>query len=302
MVLLGLVASGCSPDLSPNTYNAGAVQQANKAEQGVVVGVRLVDVRVAGTTGAMVGGAAGGLAGAQAGNGTASAFGAIGGSLIGGLIGTGVERTAGDTRAYEYIVRKANKELVSVTQKDDPPLAIGQHVLVIVGTQARIVADYTVPLSPEKPEGVPEKPEVAKDAAHDSVPVPPVAGGTAEVSSPRATAPAESVLSAVSAPAAPSDHSPPAATSTAAAPSLAPTRLTPPPPAPAAPQPLPPQPALPPPAAASSDPAASAAVSAPTPPPLAPTSPLAPTRLTPPAPAPAPVAAAGEPPATAPTQ
>ena len=176
-LLLGLAVAACAPDYSPNTYNTSAVQQANKAEQGVVVGVRNVDVKASGSTGAVVGGAAGGIAGAQVGTGTASAFGALGGSLVGGLIGTGVEHAAGDTTAYEYIVRKANKELVSVTQKDDPPLAIGQHVLVIAGAQARIVPDYTVTVPPEAPE-------VAKDSAHpaghDAGPVPPAAGGPAE--------------------------------------------------------------------------------------------------------------------------
>ena len=150
-LLLGLMAAGCSPDISPNTYSAAAVQQANKADQGVVVGVREVNVRVDGTTGAIVGGAAGGIAGSQAGNGATSAFGALGGSLIGGLIGTGAEHAMGDTKAYEYIV-KTSKELVSVTQKDGTPLAIGQRVLVIAGRQARIVPDYTVSLPPETPD------------------------------------------------------------------------------------------------------------------------------------------------------
>lgn len=180
-LLLGLAASGCSPDLSANTYNSAAVQQANKAEQGVVVGVRKVDVRVSGATGAVVGGAAGGIAGAQVGTGAASAFGALGGSLIGGLIGTGVEHAGGDTTAYEYVVRKANKELVSVTQKDDPPLAIGERVLVIGGSQARIVPDYTVSL--------PEKPEVAKESLRELGPVPPVAGGTPPATASQATPP-----------------------------------------------------------------------------------------------------------------
>lgn len=177
VLLLGLAAAGCSPDLSPNTYNSGAVQQANKAEQGVIVGVRKVDVRVSGATGAVVGGAAGGIAGSQIGNGPTSAFGALGGSLIGGLIGAGVEHAAGDTGAFEYIVRKANKDLVSVTQKDDPPLAVGEHVLVIAGSQARIVPDYTVSLPSETPE--PAKPTPG--------PVPPVAGAPPAAVSPQAT-------------------------------------------------------------------------------------------------------------------
>jgi outer membrane lipoprotein SlyB len=79
------------------------------------------------------------------GGGLRTALTALGGSVVGGLVGTGIERATGDTTAYEYIVRKASSELVSVTQKDTLPLELGQKVLVIAGGQARIVPDYTVP-------------------------------------------------------------------------------------------------------------------------------------------------------------
>ena len=42
-------------------------------------------------------------------------------------------------------MRKTNRELVSVTQRDEQPLEVGLRVLVIAGVQARIVADYTLP-------------------------------------------------------------------------------------------------------------------------------------------------------------
>jgi outer membrane lipoprotein SlyB len=142
---------GCAPDYSPNTYATRAVQQANKVEQGVVVGVRNVGVTADGTVGAATGAAAGGLAGAQTPGQVAGAFGTIGGALAGGLVGTAVEHTTGDTTAFEYIVRKGNGELLSVTQKDGAPLALGQKVLVITGNQARIVPDYTVAADPAPP-------------------------------------------------------------------------------------------------------------------------------------------------------
>lgn len=143
-VVLAIALTGCSPDYSPNTYATNAVQQANKVDQGVVVGVREVGVSAGGTTGAVVGGAAGGIAGAQVGSNATSAFAALGGSLVGGIAGSAAEHVVGDTRAFEYIVRKNNGDLLSVTQKDTAPLAIGQKVLVIAGNQARVVPDYTV--------------------------------------------------------------------------------------------------------------------------------------------------------------
>ncbi len=147
-IALALAAAGCSPDYSPDTYASTAVQQAAKVDQGLVVGVRQVGVSAAGTAGALTGAAAGGIAGAQTPGAVASAFGALGGAVVGGLVGTGIERATGDTTAYEYIVRKSNGDLLSVTQRDAVPLRIGQAVLLIAGSQARIVPDYTIPAAP----------------------------------------------------------------------------------------------------------------------------------------------------------
>jgi outer membrane lipoprotein SlyB len=146
-----VVLAGCGPNYSPNTYASAAVQQANPTQRGVVVGVRKVGVSADATLGTVTGAAAGGIAGAGVdGGGPITALSALGGSVIGGVVGSGVEHATGDTTAYEYIVQEAKGDLVSVTQRDSVPLAIGQKVLVIAGKQARVVADYTVPL-PEQP-------------------------------------------------------------------------------------------------------------------------------------------------------
>ncbi len=185
-VLAGL--AGCGPDYSPNTYASSAVQQAAKVDQGVVVGVRDVAVSANTTVGMATGAAAGGIAGSQVGGGVTSAFGALGGTLLGGIAGSAAEHVQGDTKAFEYIVRKTNGELISVTQKDTEPLTLGQHVLVIAGQQARIVPDYTVPVEaakidkPAAPPPVPV-PAVPAEAAVPPVPPPPT------VPDPTATAP-----------------------------------------------------------------------------------------------------------------
>lgn len=150
--LLAALLGACASDYSPNTYNTAAVQQASKVERGVIVGLRDVVVSAKGTTGAVTGAAAGGVAGSQAPGGVGSALGAIGGSLIGGIVGSSVEQATADAPAYEYIVQKTSGELVSVTQKDENRLAIGQKVLVIAGPQARIVPDYTVPIGHPTPD------------------------------------------------------------------------------------------------------------------------------------------------------
>lgn len=142
LLLTGLAA--CGPNYSPDTYTSTAVQQAAKVEQGVLVGVREVAVSASGTVGTVTGAAAGGIVGSQVGTGAMSALGALGGTVLGGLAGQAAEKVTGEPRAYEYIVRKAGGDLVSVTQKDDQPLKLGLKVLVIAGSQARIVPDYTV--------------------------------------------------------------------------------------------------------------------------------------------------------------
>jgi outer membrane lipoprotein SlyB len=174
--LAGLAA--CGPDYSPDTYAGRAVQQANKVEQGTIVGVRPVQIAADGTAGAAAGAAAGGVAGTRiSGSDITSAFGGIGGGLIGGLIGTATEKAVGNTNGFEYIVRKGNGELVSVAQKDQVALALGQKVLVIAGNQARIVPDYTTP--PEPPAVAAESRNAAPPPTHT-----PPAGGTLQGAGP----------------------------------------------------------------------------------------------------------------------
>jgi outer membrane lipoprotein SlyB len=171
--VLALLA-GCNPSYSPNTYDSAAVQQAAKVDQGIVVGVREVAVSANTTVGTVSGAAAGGIAGSQLGGGVTSAFGALGGSLLGGIAGSAAQHVEGDTKAFEYIVRKPNGDLISVTQTDTQPLTLGQHVLVIDGKQARIVPDYTVPVATAKPVTVVPPPAVPPPAVPTDAAVPPV--------------------------------------------------------------------------------------------------------------------------------
>ncbi len=238
-LLLLLALAACGDNYSPDTYATRAVQQANKAERGVVIGVRPVEIRADGTTGATAGAAAGAAAGSQiGGGGVANAFSAIGGGLIGGLIGTATERTAGDTKAFEYIVRNGKNELVSVVQKDETPLALGQRVLVIAGAQARIVPDYTAD-PPEAPgpnlsNGAASPAPPAAAATGASAPAPGDAsaappGGTPATGSP--TSPNAPLAGGISTTplAAPATATPPAAAA-AAPPNPGPPPETPPPP------------------------------------------------------------------------
>ncbi|WP_376092825.1 hypothetical protein ACE7GA_24390 [Roseomonas sp. CCTCC AB2023176] len=177
-LLPGLLA-GCGSRYSADIYATRAVQQANQVQQGVIVGARRVQVQADGSAGAAAGAAAGGIVGGAAGGGGISAaLAGVGGGLVGGLFGSASERVAGDAEATEYVVRKGNGELVSVTQRDVPPLTVGTRVLVIAGAQARIVPDYTDPAvpGPTNPAGAPsvvEGPVRADPPAATSQPQPP---------------------------------------------------------------------------------------------------------------------------------
>ncbi|MEN0075465.1 MAG: hypothetical protein AAGC69_13835 [Paracraurococcus sp.] len=175
-LLLGLAA--CGDRYSPDTYATRAVQQANKVEQGMVVGIRKVQISAEGSTGAAAGAAAGGVIGARiAGGGIGAALGGVGGALVGGLVGRASESAAVDTEAYEYVVRTEKEELLSVTQTDKVPLVIGQKVLVITGNQARVVPDYTVATLPGGARREPPKPAPTGALANPSATPP--AGGEA---------------------------------------------------------------------------------------------------------------------------
>jgi outer membrane lipoprotein SlyB len=151
--LIGLsltLLAGCAADHSPDIYASNAVQQANKVDTGIVIGYREVRISANGTAGAVTGGAAGGVLGSQIGNsGFDQAMGGVAGSAIGGMLGSTIEHVTGDTTGWEYIVRKPNNDLLSVTQAEAKPIAIGQKVLVISGAQARIIPDYSVDLPVE---------------------------------------------------------------------------------------------------------------------------------------------------------
>jgi outer membrane lipoprotein SlyB len=182
-----LAAAGCAPDYSPNTYSSAAVQKAEKVERGVVIGYRQVKISASGTVGAVSGGAAGGVLGGYAGTGgIGAALGAVGGTAAGGLVGAAVEHTAGDTIGWEYVVKKQDGDLVSVTQREQRPLPIGQRVLVIAGNQARVVPDYAkAEEPPANPDQAGAKETPAPGAGSSAPPGPPV-----PLTRPGSTAPA----------------------------------------------------------------------------------------------------------------
>lgn len=221
-VLLGAgLLSACGSNFSANEYAVRAVQQANPVQQGIVVGSRRVAIAAGGETGATAGAAAGGAIGgaAAAGNSVGTALGAVGGALLGSLVGTSAERASANTDAIEYIIRRNDGDLVSVTQRDVVPIPLGTAVLVIMGNQARVVPDYiaTQAETPARaalrrgalprPEGSPAP--IAQPAAGTAPLAPPP--GAEPLPPPPAAAPPAPETAAAPAPAAPPASWPPIA-------------------------------------------------------------------------------------------
>lgn len=141
-VLLIATVSGCAKPYSPNVYSPGGMQQANKVERAIVQNVREVDVNDPSLgLGTAAGAAAGGIAGSQIGKGGGNAAAVLGGVLIGGAIGWLIDQDANATTAYEYILEKNNGDLITLAQKQEQPFAVGDHVFILYGVQARVIPD-----------------------------------------------------------------------------------------------------------------------------------------------------------------
>ena len=213
LLAAGLLAA-CGSSYSADEYAARAVQQANPVQQGIIAGSRRVAVAAGGEVGTAAGAAAGGAIGGAAagGNSVSTALGAVGGALVGGLVGTAAERSSANTDAIEYIIRKTDGELVSVTQRDRVPIPLGTAVLVISGAQARVVPDYI-----STQAEVPGRPGARR------VTPPRSEGGLAPIAGAGASPPAPATTATAPAPPAPVQESlPPAAPVAVPAPTPAP--------------------------------------------------------------------------------
>jgi len=230
ILLAALPLWACGSKYSADEYSARAVQQANPVQQGVIAGSRRVAIAAGGEAGAAAGAAAGGVLGgaAAAGNSVSGALGAVGGALVGGLVGSAAERSGANTDAVEYLVRRNDGDLVSITQRDAVPIPLGTRVLVITGNQARVVPDYTGSAAVAPSRSIVRRggaPAVAQPAPA----VAPITGETS-LSAPVAPRPETEPL-------APPQLAPPQLGAPPAVPALAP--------APVAPEPMPTPPANP---------------------------------------------------------
>ena len=140
--LLAILLVGCTTNISPKTYSVGSVGQVNRTISATIISVREVDVAGTQGLGAGVGAAAGGIAGSSIGSGDReNLIGALAGAVVGGIAGAAIERSATEQKGMEYVVETENGNLMTIVQGVTTLFKEGQKVLVLYGTQSRIIAD-----------------------------------------------------------------------------------------------------------------------------------------------------------------
>lgn len=143
--MLFSLLSGCTGNVSPNTYDAAEAGVASKVVQGVIIGKRKVKIDANSGAGGLAGAAAGAVGGSAIGGGDRTHIaGAIGGAVLGGMIGNQIDKRVNRHQAYEYIIRLKNGSTISIAQVQELEFAIHQPVLVIYGATTRIVPDECV--------------------------------------------------------------------------------------------------------------------------------------------------------------
>jgi outer membrane lipoprotein SlyB len=134
--------SGCAQNIGADNYSVESTGEVNRIVPGTIVSSRQVSVSGTKSTGRTVGVLAGAAAGSAIGGGIRSnILGAIGAGLLGGLVGGATEEAVTSQSAIEYIVQTQGGGLVTVTQGPEPAFSKGAKVLVLYGSQARIIAD-----------------------------------------------------------------------------------------------------------------------------------------------------------------
>jgi outer membrane lipoprotein SlyB len=129
--------AACAADPSTHAPVGVIAPRSGNAEPGVIVGVREVAVSPSGRPAPTAGDS-----GILPISNPISVLNAPG-TPISGMIAATDHATSGAT-TLEYIVRKSAGPLVSVTQTATTRLTLGQRVLVIADTQARVVPDDAV--------------------------------------------------------------------------------------------------------------------------------------------------------------
>jgi outer membrane lipoprotein SlyB len=129
--------TGCSNnEYSGNSYNSRNAGEVSRAEQGVVISMREVDLKPEDTTAATaLGAVGGGVLGSMFGGGHAKIMTATAGAVAGGVAAN--QLASRPTKGNEYTVRLDNGSTIVLAQAKDPPISVGQQVRVVYSSKGR---------------------------------------------------------------------------------------------------------------------------------------------------------------------
>lgn len=153
-VAIALLMGGCAKEIGSDTYSdaeAGAIKQTYR---GTVISARKVKVQGEdklenNSLGLIGGGLAGGVLGSQIGKGRGSTVGMVAGAGAGALGGSLAQQALSKQEGMEYTVELTSGRIMTIVQGLQPPLQVGQPVLVMVGNKgrSRVVADQSAGFS-----------------------------------------------------------------------------------------------------------------------------------------------------------
>jgi outer membrane lipoprotein SlyB len=108
------------------------------ANCGVIESVRAVEVKGSGSgVGAVAGGVTGGVLGNQIGHGGTRTLLTIGGAAGGAYAGNEIERNLNRRTVWRVAVRLEDGSLRTVSQRTQPPFAVGDRVRIVDGAVER---------------------------------------------------------------------------------------------------------------------------------------------------------------------
>lgn len=147
--LFGVTACGIGD--TNTTYDRYEIGKQGRTSTGRIVSMIQVDIAGSSEGGTLVGGAVGGIAGAigggAIGSGRGSALmslaGGTLGALAGGAIGGAAQQVATKDTAFEFMVQKANGEVIPVVQTNELGLKPGDNVVLVeIAGKTRIRSKY----------------------------------------------------------------------------------------------------------------------------------------------------------------
>ena len=141
-----LMLSACAPKLGGNDYTAHGAGEISQTFKGTIASSRVVTINGSDGklgAGAAVGGITGGLLGSTLGGGKGRLVTGVLGGLAAGAAGHLLEQKMTEQQGMEYQVQLDRGDIVTLTQGEDPKMAVGQRVLVIQSgkDRSRVVPD-----------------------------------------------------------------------------------------------------------------------------------------------------------------